>query len=112
LDSNRNSGTKTIDAQTIDARPAVLTMPEPLFSREVLPAVQAVADLSHGSAYAHRRHPMTTGFRWRGKGEVCPQTTSMAAANQVGRIAGYGSPVVTDSTFSTSMGPPSCSPPV
>jgi hypothetical protein len=107
LDSNRNGGAKTIDARTV-----VLTMPELLFSREGLPAVQAVPDLSHGSAYAQLRHPMTTGFRWRGKGAVCPQSAVMAAANQVGRIAGYGSPVVTDSTFSTSMGPPSCSPPV
>jgi hypothetical protein len=106
VDSNRSSGTKTIDACTV-----VLTMPELQSSRVLMSAVPAVAVLAHGP-HAHLRHPMTNGSRWRGMGEVCPQRTAAAAAVQGGRIAGHGAYDVTDTKFSTSMGPPSCSPPV
>jgi hypothetical protein len=102
VDSNRNSGVPTV----------VLIMPELQFSRMFMPAVPAVADLLSGRPLADLRHPMTNESRWRGKGEVCPQSTVTAAATQGGRIAGYGAYDVTDSKFSTSMGPPSCSPPV
>ena len=92
--------------RTSGVHTAVLTVPELQFSRALRPAPAAGAVPSHG-----RPHNQT-GFNWRLKGEVCPQNAVMAAATQVGRIAGYGTPVVTDSKFSTNMGPPSCSPPV
>jgi hypothetical protein len=107
VDSNRSSGVQTIDAPTV-----VLTMPELQSSRVLMPAVPAVAVLVHGGPHVHLRHPMTNGSRWRGMGEVCPQSTVTAAAAQGGRIAGQGAYDVTDTKFSTSMGPPSCSPPV
>ncbi len=104
VDSNRSSGAH--------ARTVVLTMPELQSSRVLMPAVPAVAVLVHGGLHAHLRHPMTNGSRWRGMGEVCPQSTVTAAVAQGGRIAGQGAYDVTDTKFSTSMGPPSCSPPV
>jgi hypothetical protein len=102
VDSDRSSGVPTV----------VLTMPELQSSRVFMPAMPAVADLVSGRPHADLHHPMTNGSRWRGKGEVCPQSTAMAAATQGGRIAGYGAYDVTDTKFSTSMGPPTCSPPV
>jgi len=102
VDSDRSSGVSTV----------VLTMPELQPSRVFMPAMPAVTDLLSGRPHADLRHPMTNGSRWRGKGEVCPQSSVVAAATQGGRIAGYGAYDVTDSKFSTSMGPPSCSPPV
>jgi hypothetical protein len=104
VDSNRSSGAH--------ARTVVLTMPELQSSRVLMPAVPAVAVLVHGGPHAHLRHPMTNGSRWRGMGEVCPQSIVTAAVAQGGRIAGQGAYDVTDTKFSTSMGPPSCSPPV
>lgn len=102
MDSNRSSGGPTV----------VLTMPELQSSRLLMPATPAVGNLALGRPHAHLRHPMTSAGVWRGKGEVCPQGTAAAAAVQGGRIAGSGAYDVTDSKFSTSMGPPSCSPPV
>lgn len=102
MDSNRSIGVTTV----------VLTMPELQSSRVFMPAMPAVADLSSGRPHASLRHPMTNGSRWRGEGEVCPQSAVTAAATQGGRIAGYGAYDVTDTKFSTNMGPPSCSPPV
>ena len=102
MDSNRSNGVPTV----------VLTMPELQSSRVFMPAMPTVADLVSGRPHAHLRHPMTNGSRWRGKGEVCPQSTVTAAAPQGGRIAESGAYDVTDTKFSTSMGPPSCSPPV
>lgn len=102
MDSDRSSGVSTV----------VLTMPGLQSSRVFVPAMPAVADLLSGRPHADLRHLMTNGSRWRGNGEVCPQSTVMAAATQGGRIAGYGAYDVTDTKFSTNMGPPSCSPPV
>jgi hypothetical protein len=107
VDSNRSSGVQAIDARTV-----VLTMPELQSSRVLMPAVPAVAVLVQGRPHPHLRHPMTNGSRWCGMGGVCPQSTFTAAAVQGGRIAGQGAYDVTDTKFSTSMGPPSCSPPV
>jgi hypothetical protein len=92
--------------RTSGVHTAVLTVPELQSSRALMPALAAVAVPSQGGPHTQ------TGFNWRLKGELCPQNAFIAAATQVGRIAGYGSPVVTDSKFSTSMGPPFCSPPV
>jgi hypothetical protein len=107
VDSNRSSA-----AQMIDARTVVLSMPELLSSRVPMPAMPAVGDLYDGRPLADFRHPMTNGSRWRGKGEVCLQSSVMAATTQGGRSAGYGAYDVTDIKFSTRKGPPSCSPPV
>lgn len=96
MDSNRSSGVRTV----------VLTMPELQSSHVLMPAMPAVAALSHGRPHT------PTGFNWRGKGEVCLQSIVTAAATQGGRIAGYGAYDVTDTKFSTQLGPPSCSPPV
>ena len=102
MDSNRSSGVPTV----------VLAMPELQSSLVLMPDMSAVENLSLGRPHALVRHPMTNAGRWRGTGEVCPQSTATAAAHQGGRIAGSGAYDVTDSKFSTSMGPPSCSPPV
>lgn len=102
MDSNRSSGVPTV----------VLTMPELQSSRVLMPDMTAVGNLALGRPHALLRHPMTNAGRWRGTGEVCPQSPATAAAVQGGRIAGSGAYDVTDSKFSTSMGPPSCSPPV
>ena len=48
---------------------------------------------------------------WRLRGEVCPRTSAITASVQGGRIAGNGRYDVTNTTFSTCLGPPSCSPP-
>ena len=102
MDSNRSSGVPTV----------VLTMLELQSSRVFMAAMPAVADLSSGRPHASLCHPMANESGWRGRGEVCPQSTVTAAASQGGRIAGYGAYDVTDTKFSTNMGPPSCSPPV
>jgi hypothetical protein len=54
--------------------------------------------------------PIRNG-NWRLRGEMCPQTSAMTAAAQGGRIAGILRYDVTYNTFSTCLGPPSCSPP-
>jgi hypothetical protein len=103
---------------TSGARPAhgptvQLSMPElhrP--SRAFMPVMPAVAELSHGRPHAHLRHLITNRTSWRRMGEVCLRTTGTAAVVQGGRIAGFGAYDVTDSKFSISLGPPSCSPPV
>jgi hypothetical protein len=89
-----------------------LTMPELLSWRALMPAVPVVGDLSRGRPHSHVEHPMTNGAGWRGKGEVCLQSNAAGAVAQGGRIAGFGAYDVTDTKFSSSMGPPSCSPPV
>jgi hypothetical protein len=95
-----------------DADSVQVSMPEfHLSSRALVPATPAVAGLSQGRHRVHPRHPMAYGS-WRGKGEVCPQSSVMAAVAQGGRIAGYGAYDVTDTKFSIRLGPPSCSPPV
>ena len=78
---------------------AVLTVPTLQDSGALTMA--AVEVLSHG------RPRTQTASNWRIKGEVCHQPSA-----QGGRMAGYGAYDVTDTKFSTSMGPPSCSPPV
>jgi hypothetical protein len=87
------------------------TAPELLSSRVLMWAVPAAAGLAQGRHRAHPRHPMASGS-WRGKGELCPQSSVMAAVAQGGRMAGDGVYDVTDTKFSIRLGPPSCSPPV
>jgi hypothetical protein len=99
-------------ARTNGVRAVRLTMPELLSLRALMPAVPVVGDLSHGRPHPHVGHPMTDGISWRGKGEVCLQSNAAGAVAQGGRIAGYGAYDVTDTKFSSNMGPPSCSPPV
>lgn len=93
--------------------PAVrVSIPElQLFSSALTRVVPAVVGLSQGRHRAHPRHPMAYGS-WRGKGEVCPQSSVMAAVAQGGRMAGAGAYDVTDTKSSIRLGPPSCSPPV
>jgi hypothetical protein len=99
-------------ARTSGVRTVQLTMPELLSLRALMPAVPVVGDNSHGRPHSHVGHPITNGTSWRGKGEVCLQCSAAGAVAQGGRIAGYGAYDVTDSKFSSNMGPPSCSPPV
>jgi hypothetical protein len=105
VDSSQSSGALTMDTR-IDARTVVLTMPELQPSGVLMSAMPAVAALPHGRPYT------PTVSNWRRRGEVCAQRTLTAAATQGGRIAGFGAYDVTDTKFSTQMGPPSCSPPV
>ena len=102
MDSNRSSAVHIV----------VLTVPELLSSRVPVPAMPAVAELYDGRPLANLRHRMTDASRWRGKGEVCLQSSFTAVATQGGRSAGYGAYHVTEIKFSTRKGPPSCSPPV
>ena len=94
-----------------------LTLPELQLSvHALMPDTAAVTHPSASSQRlatpAHLRHRMINRTNWRGVGEVCVQSIEAAAAAQGGRNAGPGAYDVTDSKFSTSMGPPSCSPPV
>jgi hypothetical protein len=104
VDIVRTSGVRKVRSRTVQ-----VTMPElQLPQRALMPAVPVVAELSDGRLHSHVGHPMTNETSWRGKGEMCPQ----GIAAQGGRIAGFGAYDVTDRKFSTSLGPPSCSPPV
>lgn len=99
--------------QTSSARTVQLTLPElQLSSRALMPDAAVVTDLVHGRPRAHLRRPTLNRTNWRGMGEVCVTGSKAAGLTQGGRIAGYGAYDVTDSKFSTNMGPPSCSPPV
>jgi hypothetical protein len=88
-----------------------LTMPELLSLRALMPVVPVVG-VSRGRPHSHVDHPMTNAINWRGKGELCLQGNAAGAVAQGGRMAGSGAYDVTDTKFSSSMGPPSCSPPV
>lgn len=104
-------------AQTSDARTVQLTSPElQLASRALMPDTAVV---THPSTSSHRmrtrtnlRHQMVSQIDWRRMGEVCVRHNKAAGVTQGGRSTGYGAYDVTDSKFSTSMGPPSSSPPV
>ena len=103
--------------QIRDARTVQLTLPElQLSGRALMPDTAVVTHLSTSSqrmtTRAYLRHRMISQTNWRGMGEVCVQSIEVAAVAQGGRNAGSGAYDVTDSKFSTSMGPPSCSPPV
>ena len=97
----QTSGTPAVRASMPELQP---------FSSALTRGVPAVAGLSQGRRRAHPRHPMAFGS-WRVKGEFCPQNSVMAAVAQGGRIAGFRDYDVTDTKFSTRLGPPSCSPP-
>jgi hypothetical protein len=103
--------------QISDTRTVQLTLPELQLSlRALMPEMAVVTVLSTSSqrmgTRALRRHPMINRVNWRLMGEGCVQGTKAAGVTQGGRNAGSGAYDVTDSKFSTSMGPPSCSPPV
>jgi len=102
--------------QISDTRTVQLTLPELQLSlRALMPETAVVTHHSTSSqrmrTRAHLRHRTINGTDWRGMGEVC-ECIEAAAVAQGGRNAGPGAYDVTDSKFSTSMGPPSCSPPV
>ena len=99
--------------QTSSACTVQLPLPElQLSSRALMPDAAVVTDFVNGRPRAHLRRPMLNRTNWRGLGEVCVTGSKAAGLTQGGRIAGYGAYDVTDSKFSTNMGPPSCSPPV
>lgn len=99
--------------QTSSACTVQLPLPElQLSSRALMPDAAVGMDLVNGRPRAHLRRPMLNRTNWRGVGEVCVTGSKAAGLTQGGRIAGYGAYDVTDSKFSTNMGPPSCSPPV
>ena len=103
--------------QISDTRTVQLTLPElrPCL-RALMPDTAVVTHLSTSSqrmwTRAHLGHRTINRTDWRGMGEVCVQSIKAAAVAQGGRNAGPGAYDVTDSKFSTSVGPPSCSPPV
>jgi hypothetical protein len=99
--------------QTSSARAVQLTLPElQLASRALMPDTAVVTDIVHGRPRPQLGRLMPNRTNWRGVGAVCVTANKAAALTQGGRIAGYGAYDVTDSKFSTNMGPPSCSPPV
>ena len=87
------------------------SMPElHLSSRAFMPAMPAVARISlSGTRHDHRIQPIAS---WRRRGELCLQSSVATADVQGARVAGFGDYDVTDTKFSTCLGPPSCSPPV
>ena len=90
------------------------SMPElHLSSRAFMPATPAAAQISlNGTRHAHRMQPITNRISWRRRGEFCLQTSAATADAQGARVAGFGDDDVTDTKFSSRLGPPSCSPPV
>jgi hypothetical protein len=60
---------------------------------------------------AARTAQMIGQISWPNAG-LMPVPTQAAPQHQDGHIAGFGGCDVTDTKFSTRMGPPSCSPPV
>ena len=75
-----------------------------------MPAMPAVARISlNGTRHDHRIQPIAS---WRRRGELCLQSSAATADVQGARVAGFGDDDVTDTKFSTRLGPPSCSPPV
>ena len=82
--------------------------------RPELPAVSRVRSCrptSHAElAYGRPRANLRMIARPHGRG--LPSGAAQAADVQGGRIAGFGAYDVTDTKFSTRLGPPSCSPPV
>jgi len=100
--------------QTSGPITARLSMPEfQLSSRAFMPATPAVAHISpNGTRRAHRIQPITSRISWRRRGELCMQGSAATADVQGGRVAGFGDYDVTDTKFTTRLGPPSCSPPV
>jgi hypothetical protein len=86
-------------------RMAQLSMSELRLSlRAFLPVTPVVTQLADSRPRAHLRNP-------RRMGEVCRQGTA-AADVQGARVAGFGGYDVTDTKFSSRLGPPACSPPV
>jgi hypothetical protein len=103
--------------QIRDARTVQLTLPELQLSVcALMPDTAAVTHLSTSAqrirTRAHLRQRMINRIDWRRMDEGCVPCTNAAGVAQGGRNAGSGAYDVTDSKFSTSMGPPSCSPPV
>ena len=60
---------------------------------------------------AARTAQMIGQISWPSAG-LMPVTTQAAPQHQDGHFAGFGGCDVTDTKFSSSLGPPSCSPPV
>jgi hypothetical protein len=104
--------------QIRDTRTVQLPLPELQLSlRALMPDTAVVTQLSTSSepvrTRAHLSQPVINRISWRRMGDGFVQYTKAGAGvAQGGRSAGSGAYDVTDSKFSTSMGPPSCSPPV
>ena len=103
MHSDQISGVRTVQLSSPELHPSVRTF---------MPDTAAARDLFHDRSRARLRHPMINRTDWRRMGELCLQSVKAAGAAQGGRNAGHGAYDVTDSTFSTNVGPPSCSPPV
>jgi hypothetical protein len=98
---------------TSGAHAARLSMPDLHLSvRMLTPATPAAVQISiNGTRLAHLHQPIIDRS-WRRMGQVCPQRSAATAEVQGARVAGFGDYDVTDTKFSTRLGPPSCSPPV
>jgi len=103
MHSDQNSGVRTVQLSSPELQPSVRTF--------MLDAA-AITDLFNDRSRPSLRHPMINRTDWRRMGELCLQSAKAAGTAQGGRNAGHGAYDVTDSTFSTNVGPPSCSPPV
>jgi hypothetical protein len=92
---------------TIGQRPQHSTMPEFLPTRAGMPVFTPLAN----RIPEPRGHQLISDqLAWRELGQVCVQGgTSKAQDGQVAEFGGYD---VTDTKFSTRVGPPPCSPPV
>ena len=92
---------------TVGQRPRHLTMPEFLPAHAAMPVA---APLANRIPEPRGHHLISDQLGWRELGQICVQGST--SKTQDGRIAGFGGYDVTDTKFSTRVGPPPCSPPV
>ena len=92
---------------TIGQRPQHSTMSEFLPTRAGMPVF---TPLANRIAEPRGRRLISDQLAWRELGQICVQGGTSKA--QDGQVAGFGGYDVTDTKFSTRVGPPPCSPPV
>ena len=91
---------------TVGQQPRPSTMPEFLPAHAAMPVATMLVRPSDPQSH----QLISNQLRWRELGQICVDGRTSRA--QDGRIAGFGGYDVTDTKFSTRVGPPSCSPPV
>ena len=92
---------------TVGQRLRHSTMPGFLPARAAAPVA---APPANGSPEPWGHQLISDQLGWRELGQICVEGET--SKTQDGRIAGFGGYDVTDTKFSTRVGPPPCSPPV
>jgi len=107
ITSSASKGGIDMDICTVGQRPRHSTMPEFLPAHAAMPVA---APLTSRTPEPFGHQLITNQLGWREMGQICVQGST--SSTQDGRIAGFGGYDVTDTKFSTRVGPPPCSPPV